>query len=729
MNKHGKLGFTLIELLAVIVILAAIMLIIIPLVTSNVKKGSEVATAQSKESIESAAENWARDNKGLLPEDGKEACISVNFLINAGYLDGNASDYKGANVIISNVGGVYYYNYSDDTKECPSSISLYRTLTYNYQKNGGSKKDEKVDLLPGSKVNLKNGDNSKKGYDFIGWNNNHKSHKGFTEFTMPSNDVTLYAIYKKKIEITFTVQNTSLVKASAEKANCKLYNNDGGCIITTPTLTAKTTGIEILGWSTKKGAASKKDVDVKAGQKITVSKDDEYFDVVKKLDNDKPTCTLAISPATPNGNNNWYNGKVTVTVTMKANDTGGSTLTKYGITTSDTATYNMQMSVVTDKNGSNIEYHGYVKDGVGNKGKCDLDAFKRDAEKPTCTLELSGAKKNKNSEWYTGDVTVTMTYTDSTSKVNRRRLTPNKLNPITYTTIDPTNSGTVTATYKKDGKKITYYGYVKDRAGNTNDCTISFKRDTTGPTHTSGGKASSDGSVTKATFTDSGSGVDAVYYLYKTEKEKPKASNSKWKKDRTQGPTTCGETYYVYAKAVDKAGNYTIQYLGSYNTKDCPPKVNVKILKNKYIYCPDNQEKHSRSECAKDNSLYNSIHVSNVKANGTNVSMDIRLHMNNFEVSYQGSQTRTLCFTRKPLGTDGDWSNKCYDGSEIKQWTMSANWFPAGDDKNIGTITKDVSNYKAGYYRLTIVGSNGGDKYVFTNKKANKKALFQITRN
>ena len=106
MNK----GFTMIELLAVIVLLAAIALIITPLVTNSVKKGGETIDKQTQNNIVMAAKNWASDNKDKLPT---AKGVKVQTLIDDGYLDTDIDEgLKGSCVLISKQEQAYYYKYS-----------------------------------------------------------------------------------------------------------------------------------------------------------------------------------------------------------------------------------------------------------------------------------------------------------------------------------------------------------------------------------------------------------------------------------------------------------------------------------------------------------------------------------------------------------------------------------------------------------------------------------------
>ncbi len=79
-------GFTLIELLGVIVILSAILLIIVPGVTSNIKKAQNNSDENTKENIILAAQNWASDNKSVLNSKTSYS-VALKTLQDEGYLE------------------------------------------------------------------------------------------------------------------------------------------------------------------------------------------------------------------------------------------------------------------------------------------------------------------------------------------------------------------------------------------------------------------------------------------------------------------------------------------------------------------------------------------------------------------------------------------------------------------------------------------------------------------
>lgn len=187
-------GFTLVELLAVVLILTGLMLIIIPLMTMQLKKGQEIVNQQNKDSIVLASKNWGSDNKKLLPKNNTKICISVKNLMDEGYLDNTSETHKDNSVVITNDNGAYYYNFQN--KSCLKNIELYKTVTFNYKTSDGNEKNKKISVIPGKQVNLTVSelDNNS---TFVGWNTNKKADKGLETYTMPSKDVTLYAIYNE----------------------------------------------------------------------------------------------------------------------------------------------------------------------------------------------------------------------------------------------------------------------------------------------------------------------------------------------------------------------------------------------------------------------------------------------------------------------------------------------------------------------------------------------------
>lgn len=191
---------------------------------------------------------------------------------------------------------------------------------------------------------------------------------------------------------------------------------------------------------------------------------------IVNVDSIPPTCTLRKTGTV--GDNSWYRSNVTIDFgNNNANlqdDLSG--VADYGISTSNTNTFGKISSKVQTADIANITYYGFVKDKAGNIGMCNT-SLKKDATKPTCSMTESGTKGTNN--WYTSNVTFNVTNNDNLSGVASYGLT---------TSSSATYNSKTSATQTGDTKSVTYYGYVKDKAGNTNSCSRTVKKDGTKPT-------------------------------------------------------------------------------------------------------------------------------------------------------------------------------------------------------------------------------------------------------
>ena len=128
---------------------------------------------------------------------------------------------------------------SDKEVDIRSKINSY-TVTYNYSENGGTTSsktidtvnyNEEIDLTPTAE---------KDGYTFIGWNTDKDAHEKIDTLTMKTNDVVLYAIYKKIETATFKYYNDGLKSTTS---TCERYNNEK-CSFTVPSVVTSSTGME-----------------------------------------------------------------------------------------------------------------------------------------------------------------------------------------------------------------------------------------------------------------------------------------------------------------------------------------------------------------------------------------------------------------------------------------------------------------------------------------------------
>lgn len=194
-----------------------------------------------------------------------------------------------------------------------------------------------------------------------------------------------------------------------------------------------------------------------------------------KKDATNPTCNLSSSGTM--GKNNWYIGDVKISMvtddnlsgvkTYELNDTGNQP-------SSNSFNKRTSMTLNTDTNAK--QYYGFVEDNAGNKGKCQFEGsgIKRDTQKPTCTLKVTGNKKISTSKWYTGDVTISWDKKgDTTSQIVSYGITES--NTKNYNKQE-------SALQKEDVEDKIYYGFVKDEAGWESTCEIKVSKDTVSPT-------------------------------------------------------------------------------------------------------------------------------------------------------------------------------------------------------------------------------------------------------
>jgi len=119
-------------------------------------------------------------------------------------------------------------------------------LTFDYKTNGGkegtatkyySTENKEIDLTETA---------NKDGYTFLGWNTNKDAMVGLESFTMPSENTTLYAIFRKELQVNY---NKTYGVTSIQKTNesCYIYNKQEGCEITLSNIMAEN-HYTVTGW-------------------------------------------------------------------------------------------------------------------------------------------------------------------------------------------------------------------------------------------------------------------------------------------------------------------------------------------------------------------------------------------------------------------------------------------------------------------------------------------------
>ena len=334
-------------------------------------------------------------------------------------------------------------------------------------------------------------------------------------------------------------KSSNVTEYGMSTSNTVNYNST-----TSGTITADTDGVTYYGFV--KGAD---------GKTATCSK------TIKKY-TQEPSCSIAVTDGTL-GDNDYYTTNVKLTMT-KSSDT-----TSFGFTDDDEPSYNSSQTTITHTaNTEGTSYYGYVKNKAGITSSCGPVTIKKYSTVPTCSIAASGTKGLN--DWYITDVTLTLNTSNATSY---------------GLTISPTSvydSTSKTATIDTDTKGITYYGYVKSKAGVTNSCgPVTIKRDATPPACnfgvTEGTLGKNNWYITKPTLgftnvSDPISGLATNAYSISTTSTKNYSTTSS-----TTVSDTTGKTYYGYVKngaGLEKA-------CGSPNVKvdTTPPMISVKATR------------------------------------------------------------------------------------------------------------------------------------------------------
>lgn len=269
---------------------------------------------------------------------------------------------------------------------------------------------------------------------------------------------------------------------------------------------------------------------------------------IKKIDNLPPIIT-SISQG------GWKEGSgQALSIILKDNESGvagyyiGTTNTKPDANASGWITFNLggygATGTATVYRGIGM-YYVYAKDKVGNVSEVKIVEVK-DPYPPTCTINLDGTLGSNS--WYRSNVVATLSTADEGgSGVASYGIS---------TTNSPIYNNSTTLTQTADTKAVTYYGFVKDGAGNIGTCSKTFKKDATAPSKTN----VNTGWYTKDTWTsadvprtfestDATSGIASYQW----------SSNCSGTANGTEAsnyvPVTWSGTDVACHRAVDNAGN------------------------------------------------------------------------------------------------------------------------------------------------------------------------------
>ena len=145
------------------------------------------------------------------------------------------------------------------------------TVTYDYRTNGGTSADkETVKTYYGADADLSVAA-YKNGWEHAGWNTKSDSETGLTRYTVTGN-VTLYAVYRKDITVTF------VDFAQTYKREGSMYNNDTYILIDAPQCSTYG-GWENVSDVTAVGFNSRADITAEGAEKMEVKSGEEHLKI------------------------------------------------------------------------------------------------------------------------------------------------------------------------------------------------------------------------------------------------------------------------------------------------------------------------------------------------------------------------------------------------------------------------------------------------------------------
>lgn len=158
---------------------------------------------------------------------------------------------------------------------------VYKEVIITFNQNGSSKissTKETCRIQSGNTCFITTPTITREDSEIIGWSTNKNATDAdilATEDIEVSQNMTLYAITKKNITITFNSNGSDSI--SSTKETCSIYNEKESCSITTPIITRS--NASIIGWSKDK---SSKTATYQENEKLTVKKSSILYAITSK---------------------------------------------------------------------------------------------------------------------------------------------------------------------------------------------------------------------------------------------------------------------------------------------------------------------------------------------------------------------------------------------------------------------------------------------------------------
>ena len=442
MRRLNNRGFTMVELLATIVIIGILGTVGVVGVTKSIKSAKDrYYVAQNKLFI-SAAQTYFTDNKSRIPmKSGTNKKVTLKTLNDENYIekivDYNKKEYNKDSFVTVTKLGLNMYSYE-------GNLILSNGQVQDYKEPGESDASVKFTV-------------DKKDFSM---NSDTKYTNGNKSVAISIKDTDGIAGYI----ISITKRNKTVNEMD--------YIEAGG----------STTASNQITISTDKYGDGEYRVKVKVYDKY--NDQISYTSGKIVVDTIAPKCRIDLDGEKEKGNS-WYNKR---SVNVKLNieeinrdryDFSNQALTSPKYEKKDTGKSAAMIKVDnieqddTDKNG--ITYHAYVVDKAGNTEECTSGNFKVDKTSPSCTIKVTNNLDGKNG-WYISPANIQMTEEgdgEIGSGVVERGI---------GTSPSPNYGGNQIA-QQGNTTGVTWYGFVKDEAGNTGRCktTDEVRVDTTNP--------------------------------------------------------------------------------------------------------------------------------------------------------------------------------------------------------------------------------------------------------
>ena len=591
-NKERYLnrnGFSMVELLAVIVILGILGTIAIVSISTILTRAEKNHYKTQEKNMIMAAESYVQDNRNILPKEiGDTRTITLQELQSRKYI-GEVLDRSKASCT---TGEVTIFKYSQDGYsykvylKCPK----YETGKDQYDENGPT-----IDLKLNKNYTdpyftyaiTTTGENKIISYSYQIYKSGilvkdsgsiPVSREG--EISLKKESLKEYV--PGEIEINFKATNiygySSTKKVSGNiipKAAPECIISDATTNYTEADWRRHNSPVEVtIGCKDKNGNGCAKEIFSQ------LFYDDTKTGSIEIVDNDgiKNSCTVGVyidntPPTKPvlknNYENVWTNKDYTITATAK-DETSGIKSFQYRYPNSNIPGERNWHDYPNSSSNSgedrtfttpafSEERSEYVEiracDYVGNCSEAARSMIKIDKTAPTCTISRNISSPNGQNGWYISNVTMNINVTDNLGTAPTAAKSPVSYGITTSTT--PSYTGTASAIQSTDAKKATWYGYVKDEAGNTTKCSDTISVDKTAPTQP---VLNISGSNVTMTSSDSTSGIMAFEYrTYGTSGSFTRFSET------NKATITATFNNVIEIRAVDYAGNVS----GTTVTRHC----------------------------------------------------------------------------------------------------------------------------------------------------------------